>query len=153
MSNKQLERIGMLSGIPVQGSSTPLQTTGIESDANDWKTISTPNTPTTPIDPDDELDLSGDGNILKPTTSGFDELLPGVSVTAGIPDTPTDAPELPDDAPSDPDPEAPEDGNEEYELVKENKRPCNDKRHKLVRLVLVAVALLVAYRLFFAKRR
>ncbi|MDE6493304.1 MAG: hypothetical protein K2L50_01820 [Bacteroidales bacterium] len=152
MINNQLQRIGMLSGISVQGSSTPLQTTSIASDANDWKNISTPNTPTSPIEPDDETDLSGDGSNLKPTTSGFEEMLPGVGVTIEIPDTPTDEP-VPDDDPAEPDPEEPEDGNEEYELVKEKKRPNNDKRHKLVRLVLVAVALLIAYRLFFSKRR
>lgn len=46
-----------------------------------------------------------------------------------------------------------EDGEDEYELVKEKQPAVTDKRRKLVRLALVAFALFVAYKLFFSKRR
>lgn len=148
MKESQLKRIGMFSGIPMDGSAAPLQAGIVEFNPNDYKTV-------TPV--------GGSG-------SGIDqeEIFPGTSGTGAGKTLPTVNPSTPDVEPDGtpvpepgsgtetPDPEQPGtdpgDG-EELELVKEKpKKQQNDRQRKLVRLALLAGAAFIAYRLFFKRR-
>lgn len=140
MKDAQLKRIGMFSGIPMDGSDTPLQSGIVEFNPDDMKTV----TPTG--------GSSGSG-------SDPEEIFPGTSVNDKV--LPTEDP-IPDVEPEpgeggpDPDPEQP--GTDpgdgvELELVKEKPgKQENDRRRKIVRLALLAGAVFIAYRLFFKRR-
>lgn len=136
MKDAQLKRIGMFSGMPMNGSDTPLQSGSVEFNHNSMATITPPG--------------SSSGSGIDP-----EELFPGTSDTGTVPPTPEAEPGPGEDVP-DPDPVEPggEPGDgEELELVKEKpKKQQNDKRHKIVRLALLAGAAFIAYRLFFKRR-
>lgn len=62
------------------------------------------------------------------------------------PETPDPIEEIPTQTPEQP-------GDGDFELVKDKPAKCAAGLHRFIRPVLLAVAVFVAYKLFFAKRR
>lgn len=139
MKDAQLKRIGMFSGIPLDGSDAPLQSSIVEFNPDSMKTI-TPSggSSGSGIDqgelfPEEGVEFAKDQDKGLPQDGG------GNADGGGTPD-----PEQPGGESGD---------GEDFELVKEKPgKQENNRRRKIVRLALLAGAVFIAYGLFFKKR-
>lgn len=139
----------MFSGIPMDGSDTPLQSGIVEFNPDSMKTITPPGGSSDPSNGSsgsgiDRNDLFPGASINDPIDAPIENLNPTPEGQDGAGGTKEPDPEQPGGDPGD---------GEELELVKEKTgKQQNDRRRKIVRLALLAVAVFIAYRLFFKRR-